>query len=491
MEKIIIWLKKNKKDIIIFFILNIFSSFILFNFLKGHYATDTYNIMNVGYKDYAINWWLKDGRIVTYLIGIFFDATKLDIMYLVRASLIVSIIVSSIIIIIIKRVICKYSQNNGYLFEILAIIIGYCTIYNFMYIENLYFVECGVMSISILCYLLAAKVQVESNKYNLIKSTMLTILGVICYQGTIGFYIIMCILFALISNKDKVQNVLKHFVQALFITLIAIGLNILFVKLVCSVLGLTQSRMGSILNAFNNIKWICITLKDILIYNCGLFPPYLFLAILTVVAITIIFFLVKNKQKKDIIKIIALILMGIACSSLTYVMSLTSFYTGRLRFVHGALIGILYIFIYASYDFKKNKIINRILIIILLGYFILNISNYILIIKEHQLVNQLEKIDVEEIESYIRKYENESNITVDKIAVNTIVGNLDKTYYKDIKIKNVTTYSATTCDWSVIGAIKFYTKRDLQESTVGEEILNEGIRYICIEDTLYINAYVY
>lgn len=491
MERIITWLKKNKKDIIIFFTLNIFSSFILFDFLKGHYATDTYNIMDVGYKDYAINWSLKDGRIVMYLIGIFFDATKLDIMYLVKASLIVSIIVSSIIIIVIKRIICKYSNNKGILFEIFAIIIGYCTIYNFMYIENLYFVECAVMSISILFYLLAAKVQVESNKYNFIKSTILTILGVICYQGTIGFYIIMCILFALMSNKDKVQNVLKHFIQASFITLIAIGLNILFVKLVCNALDLTQSRMGNIFNAFNNIKYICITLKNILIYNCGLFPPYLFLTILTVVTMTVIVYLVRNKQKKDIIKIIALILMGITCSSLTYVMSLTSFYTGRLRFVHGTLIGILYIFIYASYDFKKNKIINRILIIILLGYFILNISNYILITKEHQLVNQLEKIEVEKIDDYIRKYEDENDIKVSKIAVNTIEGNLNKTYYKDIKIKNVITYSATTCDWSVIGVINFYTQRDLQESQFRKEIVNEGIRYICIGDILYINTYVY
>ena len=31
--------------------------------LMGHYATDTYNIINVGYTRYAIEWSLKDGRI--------------------------------------------------------------------------------------------------------------------------------------------------------------------------------------------------------------------------------------------------------------------------------------------------------------------------------------------------------------------------------------------------------------------------------------------
>ena len=33
-----------------------------------HYASDTYNIMNVGYETYATNWSLKDGRLIMYLI---------------------------------------------------------------------------------------------------------------------------------------------------------------------------------------------------------------------------------------------------------------------------------------------------------------------------------------------------------------------------------------------------------------------------------------
>jgi len=59
---------KNKTSIICFIILNILVILIFLPWLKGHYATDTYNIMNVGYEHYSINNSLIDGRIFMFLI---------------------------------------------------------------------------------------------------------------------------------------------------------------------------------------------------------------------------------------------------------------------------------------------------------------------------------------------------------------------------------------------------------------------------------------
>ena len=51
--------KINKKNIIEFSIVLIISILIFTPFLIGHYATDTYNIANVGYENYAIKWSLN------------------------------------------------------------------------------------------------------------------------------------------------------------------------------------------------------------------------------------------------------------------------------------------------------------------------------------------------------------------------------------------------------------------------------------------------
>ena len=44
------YLKQNKVNIIIFVIIFTITSAIYFPLLKGHYATDTYNIINKGYE---------------------------------------------------------------------------------------------------------------------------------------------------------------------------------------------------------------------------------------------------------------------------------------------------------------------------------------------------------------------------------------------------------------------------------------------------------
>ena len=51
---------KKHPNIIIFSILCIISSIIYIRFILGHYATDTYNIINVCYAKYIKNWYLID-----------------------------------------------------------------------------------------------------------------------------------------------------------------------------------------------------------------------------------------------------------------------------------------------------------------------------------------------------------------------------------------------------------------------------------------------
>lgn len=61
-------------------------------------------------------------------------------------------------------------QKETKLQEVIAILISYCTVFNFMYVENLYFVEAAVMGFSVLFYILAVKQIVDKKKLYALKA---------------------------------------------------------------------------------------------------------------------------------------------------------------------------------------------------------------------------------------------------------------------------------------------------------------------------------
>ena len=96
-------MKKLKKDYLIFFVIFVFSIIMYINWLSMHYASDTYNIMNVGYETYATNWSLKDGRLIMYLITMIFAKLNLPIEIFVIVTLLVAILISCICVIKLKK----------------------------------------------------------------------------------------------------------------------------------------------------------------------------------------------------------------------------------------------------------------------------------------------------------------------------------------------------------------------------------------------------
>ena len=141
--------KEKKKNIILFAALFFITILIYWNYITMHYATDTYNIINVGYTRYAIEWSLKDGRIFMSLIGLIANKLQTPFTIYVIGLLVIAIFISCIATIKLKDIILKYKKTDHLYYEIIATIIAYVTIFNFMYVENMYFVECAVMAMSI------------------------------------------------------------------------------------------------------------------------------------------------------------------------------------------------------------------------------------------------------------------------------------------------------------------------------------------------------
>ena len=130
-------------------------------------------------------------------------------------------------------------------------------------------------------------------------------------------------------------------------------------------------------------------------------------------------------------------------------------------------------------------------------YSILNIYNCIIVTYEHKLVNIYEKEEVQNINNYIKEYEDKTSINVNKIAIYTVKGQSNKAYFTNINRKSVVTYNSLRCEWAADGLINYYSEDKLERITLTKDLLIEYLQnkpsegYKIINDTLVLECYMY
>ena len=219
-------MKINKQKIITCILVVLITLLIYSPLLMGHYSTDTYRLIEMGYEKYSIEYSLNDGRLFMYFIGQLAAKININIMTYVILLTFIALIISCICVILLIKILKKYSNKEKIC---LISLISYITIMNFMYLENLYFTECIVMAISIMLYILAAYYLTENE--NKLKTFLLVLVGVFCYQGTINVFITFSFLFPIIKNKKINKQTLKNTIWALGISFVSIIINMIQIKI--------------------------------------------------------------------------------------------------------------------------------------------------------------------------------------------------------------------------------------------------------------------
>ncbi len=490
--------KINKKDIIIFSIMLIITLIIFSKYLTGYFATDTYSIYLRGYEDYAIKNSLNDGRIIMGLIGILANMINIPIKIYTIILITLSLVTSCFSIMILKNMILELKDAKSKVVAFLVTIISYYTIFNFMYIENLGFVECFVMALSILFYLLATKNLITQNKKSYIKATIFLILGVMSYQGTISMYFLSVFVFSILK-EENIKNIAKNIVICIVMAIVAVIVNYLEIKLVGQIFGTNQTRTSGFSNLKNNIIYIINNSRRAIIYTGSLLPQYWYLGFLSIIETVVIIKSIIQKNPYIIMEQLMIIIVSIILGFIISVIDLSGFWSGRIRFSIGATIGFLFLHLYVKTNWlEEEKISNNILIVIFLVYGIINTVTYINVTNIGKMVNELDQKISEEIKQYMIQYEEQTNIKVTKIAIIN-GGSTIKAYYKELGYKGaVPTTSAVRTSWAVRGIINYYTQKELEEVSVNKkqeeyyiENVDKNKEYMCVEDTLYITSYMY
>lgn len=487
-----------KKELVIFLIIFIVSMIIFIPFLKPHYATDSYYIANEGYQNYVINNSLKDGRILMAGIGCIAELTNTSIELYSVILTILALITCCISVIILKNMILKYKKAEKLVIEILVIFMSYFTIFNFMFIENMLFVECFVMSLSILFYMLAARTLVNKDKYYFLKAVILIILGILSYQGTISMYFITLLVFSLIKNKNYKQTI-KDLILGGSIAVFGICIQLLFIRCSEAIFSIHQARVSSIKNIPINIISTIKYLLQIIINTGFVYPKYLWIIFILILEMFVFIKVYKEKTKEcflynQILIVFFSILFGLAVSFI----STSGFWSARIRFSIGTTIGFLLMHIYCKTDLlEKRKTINLIILSIFITYALSIVVNYNLLMKNTLKVNAKDKEVAQEILEYVENYEQKNNIKVNKLAV--LYGPCEsKAYYKELKYNgSVLSWSSIRTQWSIEGTLEMYSNREFDFVQPTQEELNyyknnvdKEKDYMCIDNTLFVSYYI-
>ena len=204
---------------------------------------------------------------------------------------------------------------------------------------------------------------------------------------------------------------------------------------------------------------------------CGLFPSKLFIIYFIALSAIVLLYSIKNKKYSILIQYVAVVLITIASAYVMNLTTLTSFFSGRLKNPIGALVGIIFMFVYVQTDiFEKENGLDNLVVAILASFVIINTLNYQSIIIDHKKVNKLEEKEASEIEEYIEQYEKETNIKVKKITKIPVRKKINKVYFDEVLTKSNYGENAIRTYWGCEGAVNFYTKRNLENVIITEEL---------------------
>lgn len=459
-------MKEKKRNLIIYLILILITIIMCFPYLTEHYSSDDYTIIGYGYYKYGIEKFLNDGRVFSSVITLLAGYWNLPIKVFIQGLFYIGILISCLCVIKIKNIITKIKPEKNLKETVLVLGISYCIIFNFMYLENMYFAEIPIMALGILLFIKSSKKLVES-KY--LKSLAYLIIGELCYQGTINFFITFTFLLLIIKNKGINKEVIKKVIISGLFCLISVGINLIQIKLCGRIFGFEQSRLGGIQKIPRNITYIMLHIGDLLTNTCNFFPKYVFLIFLLILYITtFIYDLVKIKEYSNSFNLLLISIVAIFSSVAINIVSLSSFGLGRMVFSIGALIGLIFMYLYCSTNiFGESKIFKYFLLFVLSIYIVMNFLNYTLQMYCNKMANEMDKEEALQVNEYILEYEKNNNIEVKNIAFT-----YDKNITWNYNLFFDTSYTsrALMVWWCNIDALNYYTGRKLETVQMDENI---------------------
>ncbi len=480
---------KQKKNIILFAITMILSLIIFYFFVTGYYSIDTVRIWSQGWIEYATqDAYIRDGRLISALAFVIIGLLNPDILTVYIINIIVAIMILSVCVIQIYNIIGRYKSLDKKRHKIIVFMLSYTYIFNFLIVDIMQFVDSFVIASSILLFIIAIKKIIIEKKNKI--GFLLTILGVICYQGTIPVYIATAILVTLLENKKINKEYFKKILPCAISIVISSMISVIIVNLVPIITNMEMTGRIEGIDYLRNIKINLSYMSEYIFETFHLFPPYMCIGMELFILIITIAYGIRKKHVELPIYVLIIFISYIA--TILIMLPIQIFVTAvRVVIVLGQAISAMLIFIYCmNFSDEKVNIYEKIIVGVISIYFIITIVSIVKSTYDCKLANKIDEEFSQKIENEIINLE-EQGITINKIGINyTGSGN------------NIQKYSPLVMQESryirgiyVISLHEFYTGRKLssemllteeQRENYFDTSSTEEIQFKNVDDVLYI-----
>lgn len=493
----------NKKDIYIFIGMTIFSIIICANFLRTHFAADTYCLNSYGYHKYLLHF-LNSARI--------FSALELWISQVLDITLLTNLKIMSVIAIgsmalswfILYRYSIKLLQKEKSVFwNILIGLVSFSIIFTFSNCELMMFAESGIMGLSILLSIIAACIFNSNVKHRYIWSWALVLLASFAYQSTIALFVLVALVMESYRNNDDIKKIVKDALMIGLIYGISLVINLGVVKIIENLQN--SSMRATIIPQISEIINTIIEYGALMAYNTfNLIPKGLYLGIIGIISIVFIYNVYKSKKYFNILEYVMLIFLAFIMPLLPVIVTPQEQQYLQPRMVpsFASVLGILILYIICKMQNqadknntnKSEKIINKILVFISTFLVVMNSIYFIYASTENRASAYLDRNVAKSIIEEIYEYENENQIKIENIGL--AWDKNPSNYYNGQPTMESANVRSMVIEWSAIEVMEFYsgekynkveTPSNIIERFAGEnwDFYNQD-QLVFEENTLYI-----
>ncbi len=488
----------NKNNIYVFIVMFLFSIIICTNFLKIHFAQDTYCLYSYGYNNYILHF-LRSAR--------FFSALELWISQLLNITFFTNLKIMSIIGIILITVawfvlykfVLKLINNEKSVYcNILIASITFSILYNFSSCEMFIFAESGIMCLSILFSVIGACIFNSNIKHKYILSFIFVVLSSIAYQATISLFVVIALIIEIYRNKGKAKKIIgEAFLIGIFFGG-ALSLNLVLVKII-------EHILGDIIRptAFPTIGIIIETIKNygnIMAFDTfKVLPRYSYVVVLAIITLWYIF---NNCRKKDyfsILEYIILILVSFIMPLLPVIVTAQDqqYLEPRMTFSYASLLGCLVLYIVLKFNIKDGIVNKKIAIIFAVGIMILNAMYFVRNSTENIVCGYLDRNVAKSILEEIYEYQNKNNIKIENIGIS--YDQKSTTYYDGQPSLETTNVRSMVTNWAAVQVLELYSGEKYKVVDTPDDVKQEFLKYdwhfynpkqlVFKENNLYICLY--
>lgn len=433
------------------------------------YAPDTYSVFTNGVKNTVLHF-ISCGRYVTGFSFAFvtkiLNLTNNGIYYL---SYVFAIICTVISLYKLSKLLQDIIKN-----DILNYIVTTLIIINPFSIELFMYIEKGIMMFSILACIFAIE-QVnkffKGNKKSLIFAIIWMLIAVCSYQGTIGIFVAISLIYILKYSKN-----IKEFIKNNIIVACIYGIPSLINLLLVRFLG-ANSRVTGEMILSESIHKILDGTTNMIINTYSILPKYIFLIAILILFAIIIYKGIRNSEdncKRKILKILGALYILSGTFLVTIAPQILQdtnaiWFVARSSYPMGAIVGLL--IVYLCMNFKLKPIQNYIIIFMIIVFGIIQFVSFVNMEIDNYIGNYMDKELTLKIEEQIEEYEENTGKKIDSISI--YYDKATKYSYDEVKASGDMNIRAYSANWCVTRIIELYTGRDLKEEENSDKIKEE------------------